>query len=518
MNRQILQVKRSMAVIGLAAALLLGGGLGWTLTSTASPVLGAARTVNLSVAAEPQAGATGGGALVQGFADVVQPILPAVVNIQVTSTVQQTRNQQPRNGIPNLPDDPFFRRFFGDPFGNGGNDDQQPRDRRERGLGSGVIISPDGYILTNNHVVENATDITVQLNDKRQMKGKLIGADPRSDLAVVQIQATGLTAMKLGDSTKLRVGDIVLAIGNPFGFDETVTMGIVSATGRRNQEITPTGGYADFIQTDAAINPGNSGGALVNARGELVGINTAIYSGTGGNLGIGFAIPVNMARGVMEQILKTGKVSRGYLGIIIQPVNEDLAKAFKLPSAEGALIGDVSPDSPGAKAGLQKGDVVVGLNGQSVSDPEDLRLRVSQMAPGTMVKLDVIRDAQKKQVTATLMELPETVERAGAGRNNGGPAPAEPALEGLQVSALTADIAQQLNLPAGVRGIVVSNVDPDSKAADAGLQRGDVIQEVNRKPVTSVEQFRTAVRDAGNAPILLLVNRQGQTSFVVITR
>ena len=244
-----------------------------------------------------------------------------------------------------------------------------------------MIVSPEGYILTNNHVVENATDITVQLSDKRQMKGKLIGADPRSDLAVIQIQATGLTAMKLGDSAKLRVGDLVLAIGNPFGFDETVTMGIVSATGRRNAEITPPAGYADFIQTDAAINPGNSGGALVNARGELVGINTAIYSGNGGNQGIGFAIPVNMARGVMEQILKTGKVSRGYLGIVIQPVNADLAKAFKLPSTDGALIGDVSPDSPGAKAGLQKGDVVVGLNGQAVTDPDDLRLRVSQMAP-----------------------------------------------------------------------------------------------------------------------------------------
>ena len=265
MSRQILQIKRSIAIIGLGAALVAGGGLGWTLTSAAKPVLGAARAVTLSVAAEPQSGGAAG-SMAQGFADVVQPILPAVVNIQVTASVQTTRQQQP-NGVPNLPDDPFFRRFFGDPFGSG-NGDQQPRDRRERGLGSGVIISPEGYILTNNHVVENATDITVQLNDKRQMKAKLIGADPRSDLAVVQIQATGLTAMKLGDSAKLRVGDIVLAIGNPFGFDETVTMGIVSATGRHNAEITPPQGYADFIQTDAAINPGNSGGALVNARGN----------------------------------------------------------------------------------------------------------------------------------------------------------------------------------------------------------------------------------------------------------
>jgi serine protease Do len=513
MNRQILQVRRSIAVVGLATALLLGGGLGWTLTGSANAnsVMGAARAVTLSVAPEPQAGG-GGGSLAQGFADVIQPILPSVVNIQTTSNVQQTRQRTPIPPNSNLPDE--LRRFFGDQFGNG---DQQPTERKERGLGSGVIISPDGYILTNNHVIENATDITVQLSDKRQMKAKLIGADPRSDVAVVQIQATGLTAMKLGDSSKLRVGDIVLAIGNPFGLDETVTLGIVSATGRRNAEITPAQGYADFIQTDAAINPGNSGGALVNARGELIGINTAIYSGSGGNLGIGFAIPVNMARGIMEQILKTGRVSRGYLGISIQNVTPELAQVFKLSSTNGVLVGDVSADSPGAKAGLQKGDVVVALNGQSVADAEDLRLRVSQMAPGTAVKVDLIRDAQKRQVSATLMELPETTARTGGGRGGNAPDVPDTVLSGLQVGPLTADIAQQLTLPAGVRGVVVMGVDPDSKAAEAGLQRGDIIQEVNRRTVTSLEQFRAAVRDAGNQPILLLVNHGGQTGYSVIT-
>jgi serine protease Do len=501
MNRPVLQIRRSIAVVGLAAAMLLGGGLGWTFTNTVKPVLGAARAVTLSVAPEPQAG--GAGSLTQGFADVIQPILPAVVNIQTSGNVQPTRQRTP---IPNLPDE--FRRFFGDPFG-----DQQP-ERRQRGLGSGVIVSPDGYILTNNHVVEGATDITVRLNDKREMKATLVGADPRSDVAVLQIQATGLISMKLGDSTRLRVGDIVLAIGNPFGLDETVTMGIVSATGRRNTDIVPADGYADFIQTDAAINPGNSGGALVNARGELVGINTAIYSGTGGNLGIGFAIPVNMVRGIMEQILTTGKVSRGYLGIIIQDVTPDLATAFKLSSAEGVLIGDVSADSPGAKAGLQKGDVVVAVNGQSVADAQDLRLRVSQMAPGSTVRLDVVRDAQKRQLTATLVEYPETVARAGG---PSAPEPAETGLQGLQVGTLTADIAQQLDLPAGLRGVVVTNVDPNSSAADAQLQRGDVIQEVNRRPVANVQQFRAAIREAGDQPILLLVNRGGQTRFAVIS-
>jgi Do/DeqQ family serine protease len=502
MHRPILQVRRSIAVVGLAAALSLGAGLGWTF-SNGNSVLGAAREVTLNVAAEPQAGGAAG-SLMQGFADVVQPILPAVVNIQTTSRVQ-TRQQTP---IPNLPDE--FRRFFGDPFG-----EQEPSPRQQRGLGSGVIVSNEGYILTNNHVVENATEITVQLNDRRQMTAKLIGTDPRSDLAVLQIESNGLTAMKLGDSSRLRVGDLVLAIGNPFGLDETVTMGIVSATGRRNTQIAPDGGYADFIQTDAAINPGNSGGALVNARGELVGINTAIYSGTGGNLGIGFAIPVNMARGIMEQILKTGKVSRGYLGILIQDVTPDLAKAFNLSSTDGVLVGDVSADSPGAKAGLRNGDVVVAVNGQSVTDAQDLRLRVSQIAPGTSVRLDIMRDGQRQQINATLGELPEAQARAGGPDT---PQPSDAALEGLQVSALTPQIAQQLDLPAGIRGVVITGVDPNSAAAEVGLQRGDVIQEVNRRAVANIEQFRAAVRDAGNQPLLLLVNRGGQTQYVVLSR
>jgi serine protease Do len=368
-------------------------------------------------------------------------------------------------------------------------------------------------------VVENATDITVHLDDKREFKAKVIGTDPRSDLAVVQIQASGLTPIKLGDSSRLRVGDLVLAIGDPFGFDETVTMGIVSATGRHNAEITPQGGYADFIQTDAAINPGNSGGALVNARGELIGINTAIYSGNGGNLGIGFAIPVNMARGVMEQIIKTGKVSRGYLGVSIQDVNADLAKAFKLPSTEGVLIGDVTPDSPGAKAGLQKGDVVVSLNGQPVATAQELRLRVSQIAPGTTVKLEAMRDGQKKQFTASLMEYPDAKETAGnGGRQGRGETPNEPVLDGLQVGPVTSEALQQLNLPAGTKGVLVTRVDPDSKAADAGLQRGDIIQEVNRRPVNSVADFRSAIRDGNSDTILLLVNHGGSSGFSILKR
>jgi serine protease Do len=376
-----------------------------------------------------------------------------------------------------------------------------------------VIVSPDGYILTNNHVVDGASDVQVTLSDKRSLKAKVIGTDPRTDIAVLKIPTSNLSTVTLGDSAKARVGDIVLAIGDPFGIGETVTMGIVSAKGRRDLRLEGPEGYEDFIQTDASINPGNSGGALVNTRGELIGINTAIISnGGGGNQGIGFAVPVNMARTVMEQILKTGKVSRGYLGIMIQEVTPDIAKAFNVPAAEGALVGDVTPDSPGAKAGLQKGDVITALNGQKISDSYELRLRISQTAPGTSVKLDVYRNGQKQEITTTLGEFPEKTQTAQSSESG-----ESPALEGVQVENLTSDIAQQLNLPPGTRGVIITRVDPNSAAADTGLQRGDIIQEVNRKPVNNVEQFRTAVRGAANQPLLLLINRGGNTSYIVIS-
>jgi serine protease Do len=329
----------------------------------------------------------------------------------------------------------------------------------------------------------------------------------------LKIPATSLATVTLGDSAKARVGDIVLAVGDPFGIGETVTMGIVSATGRRDLRLEGPEGYEDFIQTDASINPGNSGGALVNTRGELIGINTAIISnGGGGNQGIGFAVPVNMARTVMEQILKTGKVTRGFLGVSIQEVTPDLAKAFNLPSVEGALVGDVTPDSPGAKAGLQKGDVITALNGQKIADYHDLRLRISQTAPGTPIKMDVYRNGQKQEMTATLSEFPEKAQTA-----ENSPQGESPALDGVQVENLTPDIVQQLNLPSSTHGVVITRVDPDSTAAETGLQRGDVIQEVNRKPVNNVEQFRAAVRGVSNQPLLLLINRGGSSSYVVIS-
>src|SRR5271168_5103135 len=338
-----------------------------------------------------------------GYAPVIDPALPAVVNISSTKMVKQRNDNIPGFSF----DDPFFRQFFGNQF-----DEQpaKPLTEREYSLGSGVIVNPDGYILTNNHVVSGASDIEVFTKDKKKFRAKLIGADSRTDVAVLKIEATRLPSLTLGDSSNLKVGDVVFAIGDPFGVGETATMGIVSATGRGDLGIE---NYEDFIQTDAAINPGNSGGAMIDIHGNLVGINTAILShGSGGNEGVGFAIPMSMAKPVMDQILTHGKVVRGYLGVHIQDLSPEIAKAFNYNLSGGALIGDVSPNTPASKAGLQKGDVIVKLNGQAVSDYVDLRLRISQMAPGTSVKLDIWRDGKTQDYSVALGELPEKTEAA----------------------------------------------------------------------------------------------------------
>jgi serine protease Do len=426
----------------------------------------------------------------------LNPALPAVVSISSSRIVK----------VPPMPffNDPFFQQFFG------GRVPRAPQQERERGLGSGVIVSPDGYVLTNNHVIDKATEIKVMLADKRQFPGKVVGADPKTDIAVVKIAATGLPTITLGDSSKLQVGDYAFAIGNPFGVGETATMGIISATGRNGLDIED---YEDFIQTDAAINPGNSGGALLNVRGELIGINTAILSGgSGGNQGIGFAIPINMAKYVMDQILKHGKVVRGYIGVGVQEVTPDLASAFKVPAEKGALVGNVEPDSPGAKAGLERGDVVTELNGQEITGPNDLRLKIGVMPPGTTVHLKVTRNGQSRDVNLILGEAP-----AGKGNGNapGGSAENSP-MRGVQVQQLTADIRQQLGLGSDVNGVVVSQVPDGSPAADAGLQRGDVIEQVNRQPVNSVADYDRLIREAGKRSLVLLVDRGGATTFVVV--
>jgi len=374
-----------------------------------------------------------------------------------------------------------------------------------------VIVTPDGTILTNNHVIDGASDIKVQLSDKREFKAKLVGADPKTDIAVLKIEASGLPTLPLGDSAQLNVGDLIFAIGDPFGIGETATMGIVSATGRGQLGIED---YENFIQTDAAINPGNSGGAMIDIHGNLVGVNTAILShGSGGNEGVGFAIPMSMAKPVMDQILAHGKVVRGYLGVHIQDLSPEIAKAFNYNMSGGALIGDVSPNTPASKAGLQKGDVIVKLNGQAVSDYVDLRLRISQMAPGTSVKLDVWRDGKTQDYTVALGELPEkaAAEDTSSTDSSGG-------LEGVEVDELTPEIAQQLNLGAGVHGVVVTAVDPSSPAAAAQppIGRGDVIQEINHKPIRNVSDYRQAIAGAGSQPVLLLVNHGGVTGYSVV--
>jgi serine protease Do len=492
-----MQMRRSIAIAIGVCVLATGAALGlgiasWTghagfASSHAVPIL-----IDQSRAASRGEAANGA-----GFAPILQPALPAVVSITSSRLVKVPQMQMP------FFNDPFFRQFFG------GQLPRAPQQQREQGLGSGVIVSPDGYILTNNHVIDKATDIKVILADKREFPGKVVGADPKTDIAVVKIAATSLPTIRLGDSSKLQVGDYAFAIGNPFGVGETATMGIISATGRNGLSIED---YEDFIQTDAAINPGNSGGALLDAQGDLIGINTAILSGdSGGNQGIGFAIPIDMAKYVMDEILKHGKVVRGYIGVGIQDVTPALASAFHVPAEKGALIGNVEPNTPGAKAGLERGDVITELNGQLVSGANDLRLKIAAMTPGTTVHFKVSRNGQSRDFTLTLAEAP----LGNTPRNEAGAAENTP-MRGVQVQELTSDIREQLGLKSDIKGVVVTEVSDGSPASDAGLQRGDVIEQVNREQVNSVADYERLIRRAGKESVVLLVNRGGATTFIVV--
>jgi serine protease Do len=494
--QETLRIRHSHAAL-VIASVLVGGGLGGVaFMSWARRPFGFddIRQVPIFVsrtASDAEASANDS----MGFGPILKPALPAVVNISSSRVVK-------------TPSQPFFNDpFFGPFFGNQGP--QPPREQRQRGLGSGVIVSPDGYILTNNHVVDQATEIKVVLPDKREYKGQVVGTDPKSDIAIVKISATGLPTLTLGDSSKIQVGDYALAIGDPFGIGETATMGIVSATGRGNLDIED---YEDFIQTDASINPGNSGGALINARSELIGVNTAILAGNGGgNQGIGFAVPINMARFVMDQILKHGKVVRGYLGVGIQEVTPDLAKTFNVPPEKGALVSDVSPDGPAAKAGVKKGDVIEELNGRPVTGPNDLKLQIASMAPGSVARLKVSRDGKLLDIPVALGELPEK-----SGKIAPGEAEADTPMKGVEVDELTPTIRSELGLRPDVKGVVVTEVASGSPAADAGLQRADVIQEVNRQPVNSVSDYQRLIRQVGKQPVVLLINRRGSSAYISV--
>jgi len=492
---RFLQIRPAVAVIFVITMLVGGAALGVAVSSWAGhAVLGASSTVPVYISQTGHAGDPGP-SNTMGFAPVFKTALPTVVSITSTRIVK----------APQTPffNDPFFQQFFG------GQLPQGPQQQREKGLGSGVIVSPDGYILTNNHVVDKGTDIKVMLADKRQFPGKVIGTDPRTDVAVVKIDATGLPTIALGDSSKLQVGDYAFAIGNPFGVGETATMGIISATGRNGLSIED---YEDFIQTDAAINPGNSGGALLNARAELVGINTAILSGGGGNQGIGFAIPINMAKYVMDEILKHGKVVRGYIGVGIQEVTPALAKSFNVPAEKGALVGSVDPASAGAKAGLERGDVITELNGQPIAGANELRLQIGTMAPGTTVHLKVNRNGQSRDVNVTLGEAP-----AGKGVGNApGGSTENSTMRGVQVDELNDALRQQLGLKPDTRGVVITEVADGSPASDAGLQRGDVIEQVNRQPVSNVADYQRLIAQAGKQAVILLINRGGNTTFLAV--
>jgi serine protease Do len=425
--------------------------------------------------------------------EVVAAVKPTVVNISTTKIVTQQSNPQGR-----FFNDPFFRRFFGDQLPGNSN----PRQQERSSLGSGVIVSDEGYIITNNHVIKDADTITVTLADKREFQGELIGTDPKTDVAVIKITAKNLNAIDWGSSEDLKVGETVIAVGSPYGLQQTVTSGIVSAKGRANVRIAD---YEDFIQTDAAINPGNSGGPLINIKGELVGINTAIFSTTGGYQGIGFSIPSNMVKVVMESLIKHGKVVRGWLGVTIQPVTKQLAEQFNLDKIQGALVSDVSDDSPADHAGFKRGDVILEVDGKKVLGPTALRNMVAAKAPGTKVKFKVSRNGSIINITVKIGELtPEHAASAGDYEN---------VLKDVQVQSLTPEIKKSLGVSQKVTGVVVT-----SAPEDTGLERADIILEVNRQSVEDLAAYNTVVSTIpADSDVLLLVYRKGGAFYLTIS-
>ncbi len=494
---------------GLAGVLLIGIGIvlglvvasewGWMPFGHAVPDAPVARPQQAAPAGTALQPAVGSD---RGFVQIARAVKPAVVN------VFSTRNGR-GEGPPMMPfDDPFFRRFFGDEFLR--RFEQPPR--KERGLGSGVVVESNGLIVTNNHVVSKADDIKVFLSDKREFKAKLIGTDAKTDIAVLKIEADGLHTIAWADSDKLEVGEFVLAVGNPFGLTQTVTLGIVSALGRA----AGIAEYEDFIQTDAAINPGNSGGALVNVQGELVGINTAIYSQSGGNMGIGFAVPSNLARSVVEQLVKHGKVVRGWLGVSIQDLSPELASQFGLPEPKGVLVSEVMDDSPAKRAGLERGDVVVEYDGKPADNPTQLRNAVAQTIVGKKVVVKFIRDKKVRTADVTIVEQPKNIAQA-RGEEGGEGASSLGLLSALDVRELTPELAARFGVGARERGVLIVQVRPGSQADEAGLKEGDLILEVNRQPTATYKAYeRVAAKLGKNQAVLLLIKRQGRPFFVTL--
>lgn len=487
-----------LAVLALAGALGLAGSALAIDHALKEKSPGPSGSVPLDESAVPRDGLPRG-----SFAPIVKKVAPGVVKIVTTTKITETSVQE----FPGF-NDPFWRRFFGDQFGRMMPHQFGPQ--VQHGLGSGVIVTQDGYILTNNHVVDGAKEVKVTLQDGREFTAKVIGRDPKSDIAVVKIDATSLPVVPMADSEKVQVGDVTLAIGNPFGVGQTVTEGIVSATDRGNMGIED---YENFIQTDAAINPGNSGGALVDLEGRLIGINTAILSRSGGSQGVGFAIPSNLARSVMESLIKNGQVTRGYLGVSIQNVTPALAQEFKLKDASGALVGDVVPDGPADKAGFKSGDVIVKFNGKKVSDSRRLRLQVAETGPGSSVPVEVVRNGEAKTLTVTVKQLPGTEQLADANPQNGGDTGT---LNGVDVGDLDSQARRQFNVPKEVQGAIITQVDPGSAAAEAGLKPGDVIEEINRHPVKSSADAVRLTENTRSKRTLVRVWDNGGSHYVVV--
>jgi serine protease Do len=508
------RMKRATVVLIGAGILLVGAFFGSAATATGWLPTGGGneQKIPIYVSADPAINqqVTLGG----GFSPIAKAVTPAVVTINVQSRARQQQM-------------PFFMDPFREFFERPDQEEEGPPRRRSTprgqqgqgplrpsGVGSGVIVSPDGYILTNNHVVESADKVTVELSDRRQFEAKVVGTDAPSDVAVIKIEATNLPTVPFGDSAAVEVGDIVLAVGNPLGIGQTVTMGIISAKGRRS----PSGdnrSYEDFLQTDAAINRGNSGGALVNLRGELIGIPSQILSQSGGNIGIGFAIPTTLARNVMDQLIRSGKVRRGKLGVYVRDILPEVAKQFGYQGTTGAFVDDVEKGDPADLAGVQPGDIITEFQGQPIKDSSQLRNLASQTVPGTQVRFKVWRDGKERELKAKLTE----VDLAAADPQTAPPDEGESTvgiLTGVRVEALTDNWSQRLRIPSGTRGVVVTEVDPESRAAVAGLRRGDVIEKIGQQTVTSVNDFNNAARQASREEVLLRIRRGERGFFLVV--
>jgi Do/DeqQ family serine protease len=485
MNTRRFSIRAALAAVAAAALI---SGAAWRGFAAGPPAAAVA-----SAQVPPVTGRALPAGTRDSYADIVKAVAPAVVTIRVEGKAAATPTQF-QGG------DDFFRRFFG------GDDEDQPnrrrvvpRTQRQRGLGSGVVMTTDGYILTNNHVVEGADKIHVDLSDGRTLEGKVIGTDKPSDLALIKVDGASLPTAPLGNSDNAQVGDVVLAIGNPLGVGQTVTMGIVSAKGRSTGSGEGGRSYQDFLQTDAPINHGNSGGALVNTRGEVVGINAEMLSPVDANIGIGFAIPSNMARHVMDDLRKDGHVRRAQLGVEVQPVTSDLAESLGLKHVGGAIVGKITPDSAADRAGLKRGDVIQSFNGQPVTDINSLRNHVADAQPGSSANVVIVRDGAEKTVSVKLDEADVSKESA---RNR----------ESGDVDKGALGIAVERS----AKGLVITEVNPDSRAADAGLEEGDVIIEVNRQAVHSIDELRAVVRKTTSRPVLLLVEREGRSLFVTV--